>query len=292
MIDLQWQSLSLRRAFLLRSVCLSVRLTVESRPVCWPTHSKNQSKNTAKIDRRSIPGDAPGHPKSTQNRSRDHLGRPRVVQEHPEGVLGASRERHRASPALSRRARRVTKGDPARQKVRPGAPGSAPRRPKSTPSRIRERKNRAFCMQRIRKALSKRFFVDFRRFSLFRRSLRTLESAAPASKNRGSALRAPSRVARAMQPRKTTKIGPKIEPKSSKIASRGRSGDLFNRLWSLEAARSSNLERLGATRATRRATRSDQVGRSGSVGVGRVGQVARPPPEGTGGNSNRDNKTQ
>ena len=82
-IDLQCQSLSLRRAFWLRSACLSVRLTVESRPVCWPTHSKNQSKNTANINRRSIPGDAPGHPKSTQNRPRDPLGRPRGVQERP-----------------------------------------------------------------------------------------------------------------------------------------------------------------------------------------------------------------
>ena len=166
-IDLQWQSLSLRRAFLLRSVCLSVRLTVESRPVCWPTHSKNQSKNTAKIDRRSIPGDAPGHPKSTQNRSRDHLGRPRVVQERPEGVSGASRERHRASPALSRRARRVTKGDPARQKERPGALGSALRRQKSMPSRVREWKNRVFLARRVREASSERFFVNSRRFSVF-----------------------------------------------------------------------------------------------------------------------------
>ena len=197
------------------------------------------------------------------------------MQERPEGVSRASRERPGASPAPSGSARRVAKGDPGRQKGRPGAPGSAPRRPKSTPSRVRERKNRVFCVQRIRKASSERFFVDFRRFSLFRRSLRTLESAAPASKNRGSALRAPSRVARAMQPRKTTKIGPKIDPKSSKIASRGRSGDIFGRLWSLEAARSSDSKRLGATRTTRRATRSDQVGRSGSIGVGRVVQVAR-----------------
>ena len=128
---------------------------------------------------------------------------------------------------------------------------------------------RCFFAMLVHEAPSERFFVDFRRFSLFRRSLRTLESAAPASKNRGSALRAPSRVARAMQPRKTTKIGPKIDPKSSKIASRGRSGDIFGRLWSLEAARSSDSKRLGATRTTRRATRSDQVGRSGSVGVGR-----------------------
>ena len=195
-IDLQCQSLSLRRVFLLRSVCLSVHLTVESYAVRWPTRSQNESKIIAKIDRKSIPGDASGHPKSTQNRSRDPLRTPRGVQERPEGVSGASRDRHGASPAPSRRARRVTKGDPGRQKGRPGAPGSAPRRPKSTPSRVRERKNRVFFVQRIRKASLERFFVDFWRCSLFRRSLRTLESAAPASKNRGSALRAPSRVTR------------------------------------------------------------------------------------------------
>ena len=100
-VDLQCQSLSLRRAFLLRSVCLSVRLTVESRAVCWPTRSQNQSNITAKIDRKSITGDALGHPKSTQNRFRDPLGTPRGVQERPEGVSGASRERPGASPARS-----------------------------------------------------------------------------------------------------------------------------------------------------------------------------------------------
>ena len=115
-VDLQCQSLSLRRAFLLCSVCLSVRLTVESCPVCLPTRSQNQSKNTAKIDRRSIPGDALGHPKSTQNRCLDPLGRPRGVQERPEGVSGASRERPGASPARSGSARRVAKGAPGRQK--------------------------------------------------------------------------------------------------------------------------------------------------------------------------------
>ena len=160
-VDLQCQSLSLCRAFLLRIVCLSVRLTVESCPVCLPTRSQNQSKNTAKIDRRSIPGDALGHPKSTQNRCLDPLGRPRGVQERPEGVSGATRERPGASPASSGSARRVAKRDPGRQKGRPGAPGSAPRRPKSTPSRVRERKNRVFFVQLIRKASSERFFIDF-----------------------------------------------------------------------------------------------------------------------------------
>ena len=145
-----------------------------------------------------------------------------------------------------------------------------PRRPKSTPSRVRERKNRVFSALCVREALSERFFVDFRRFLFFLQSLRTLESAAPVSKNRGSALRAASRVARAMQPRKTSKIDPKIDQKSSKIASRSVSGAFFGRLLSFGAARSSDSGRLGPTRAARRATRSDRVGRSGSLGVGRA----------------------
>ena len=156
-IDLQCQSLSLRRAFLLRSVCLSVRLTVESRAVCWPTRSQNQSKITAKIDRKSIPGDASGHPKSTQNRSRDPLRTPRGVQERPEGVSGASRERPGASPAHPGSARRVAKGAPGRQKGRPGAPGSAPRRPKSTPSRVREQKIRVVLARFTRRPIFDRF---------------------------------------------------------------------------------------------------------------------------------------
>ena len=209
MIDLRCQSLSLRQASLLRSVCLSVRLTVESYAVRWPTRSQNESKIIAKIDRKSIPGDASGHPKSTQNRSRDPLRTPRGVQERPEGISGASRERLGASLARPGSAQEASKGAPGGQKARLGAPGSAPRRPKSIPSRVRKRKNRVFLAQRIRKAPSERFFIDFCRFSGFLQSLRTLESTAPASKNKGSALCAASRVAHALQPQKSTKIGPK-----------------------------------------------------------------------------------
>ena len=155
---------------MLRSVCLSVRLTVDSRPVCWPTRSQNQSKNTAKIHPRSIPGDASGHPKSTQNQSRDPLRRPRGVQEHPEGVSRASRERPGASPAPSGSARRVAKGAPERQKGRPGAPGSAPWRPKSMPSRVREQKNRVVLARFARRLIFSRFLLDFDRFSDVRAS--------------------------------------------------------------------------------------------------------------------------
>ena len=163
-IDLQCQSLSLRRAFLLRSVCLSLRLTVESYAVRWPTRSQKQSKITAKIDRKSIPRDASGHPKSTQNRLRDPLRTPRGVQERPDGVLGTSRERLGASSARQGSARRLSKGAPGRQKGRPGASGSVPRRPKSTRSRVRERKNRYIF---LRAASSERFFDDSHQFSVF-----------------------------------------------------------------------------------------------------------------------------
>ena len=80
------------------------------------------------------------------------------------------------------------------------------------------------------------------------------------------------------QQRKTSKIDPKIDLKSSRIDARTFSGALRERLLALRGARSSDSGRLGATRAARRATRSDQVGRSGSLGVGRVGQVARRGP--------------
>ena len=126
-------------SFLLRNVFLLVRLTVESYDVRWPVCSQKQSKLTTKIDRKSIPGDAMGHPKSTQNRSRDPLWTLRGAQERPKGVSGASRERLGASLASPGRTRRLSKGAPGRRKERQGAPGSAPRRPKSTPSRVRER---------------------------------------------------------------------------------------------------------------------------------------------------------
>ena len=165
-VDLQCQSLSLCRAFLLRSVCLSVRLTVESRAVCWPTRSQNQSNITAKIDRKSITGDASGHPKSTQNRFRDPLGTTRGVQERPEGVSGASRERLGASLARPGTAHSIPESALGCQKERPGALGSALRRPQSTPSRVQERKHRVFLARRVRKASPQQFFVKFREVSV------------------------------------------------------------------------------------------------------------------------------
>ena len=135
-IDLQCQSLSLS-SFLLCNVPASVTRTVDFR---WPARPQNRSKIIAKIDRKSIPGEASGHSKSIENRSRDPLGTLRGAQGRLEGVSGASRERPGASLARPGSARRIPKRDPGRQKERLGASGSAPRRPKSTPSRVWERK--------------------------------------------------------------------------------------------------------------------------------------------------------
>ena len=153
------------------------------------------------IDPKLAPGEAPGHPKLSQNRSRMSHG----ARERSEGVSGAPRERLGTSPACPGIVRRVPKGTPGRQKERPGASGSAPGRPKATPSGIRERKNRIVFARLVCKASSEQFFVDFGRFLLRLQSLRTLESAAPASENEGSPLRAESRVARSTHPRKTMK---------------------------------------------------------------------------------------
>ena len=157
-IDLQCQSLSLS-SFLLCNVPASVTRTVDFR---WPARLQNRSKIIAKIDRKSIPGEALGHSKSIENRSRDPLGTLRGAQGRLEGVSGASRERPGASPARPGSARRIPKRDPGRQKERLGASGSAPRRPKSTPSRVRERKNRVFFARFARRPISGRFSLDSR----------------------------------------------------------------------------------------------------------------------------------
>ena len=107
-IDLQCQSLSLS-SFLLCNVPASVTRTVDFR---WPARPQNRSKIIAKIDRKSIPGEALGHSKSIENRSRDPLGTLRGAQGRLEGVSGASRER---LGSVLGRPRRV-----------PGAPGGSP----------------------------------------------------------------------------------------------------------------------------------------------------------------------
>ena len=90
---------------------------------------------------RELPGAAPEHPKSTQNRSRDPLGTPRGAQEHSEGIPEASWKHLGAPPARPGIAQGIPKSGPGRQEERPGVPGNASRPPKSTPSRAQERKS-------------------------------------------------------------------------------------------------------------------------------------------------------
>ena len=131
--------------------------------------------------------------------------------------LGSVPERPRRPPGVQGESPRATgdarKGNLERLGARRG--DQTRRRVASESGKIKFSSCCAFAKHRRSNCLS--FFVDS---LLFLQSLRTLESAAPASKNKGSALHAPSRVARAIQPRKTTKINPKIDAKSSKITFR------------------------------------------------------------------------
>ena len=100
-------------------------------------------------------------------------------------------------------------GVPSRLRGLSGRSWNVPGRPKSLLSHARKRKKTTFCTQSVHEASLDQFFVNFGGFSICRQSLRTLESTAPASKNKGSALCAESRVAHALQPRKSYQIGPK-----------------------------------------------------------------------------------
>ena len=165
-------------------------------------------------------------PESTSGRPK----RPRDSQ----GRSGASPMHSGSAPQRPGSARRVPKSVPVKKTGAftecPGAPGSAPRQLISTLIRRRDRKNRVFVAHLGRAGPSEQCFDDVCRFSVFSPNEKSLFRTTPVSKNKGSALRAASRVARATQPRKTTKIGPKIDLRSSKIASRVRSGTLFGRL--------------------------------------------------------------
>ena len=239
-------------------------------------------KINRKSPRKSTENRSPETPRGTQNRLKIASG---TLSGHPvacKSVPKASRERLGSVPERPRRAPGVPGGSPRAPRdaikgalERPGARrGDQNRRQVASGSEKIEFFSHGSFAQAFRSDDS---FHDFGQFSVFSQNAKSLFRTTPASKNRGSALRAASLDARLLQPRKTSKIDPKINPKSSKTASRGVSGALFGRLLSLEVTRSSDSGRLGATRAARRATRSDQVGRSGSVGVGRIGQGARIP---------------
>ena len=94
----------------------------------------------------------------------------------------------------------------------------------------------------------------------------TLESAVPVSKNEGSALRGASRAARVTQARKTSKIGSKIDLKSSKIASGGRAGALVGRLFGVHMRMACELERRTGSNGVRARTACPEVARTGPLG--------------------------
>ena len=98
-----------------------------------------------------------------------------------------------------------------------------------TPNHRRQRKNRVCFVQIVREALPKRFFVKFCRFMRFSQNPQTSFRTAHGGKNRGSALRAASPVACALQPRKTTENHRKIEPEPS---GKPRSFRNFRYFWS------------------------------------------------------------
>ena len=186
------------------AVCVTVcRVEQHCAPVC----NTGQCYATwCNIVQKSIPKRSWEKLWGTQNRvqigSGTLLGRPVASKSVPK----ASQERSGTSAARPGSARRVPKGAPGRQKMRPGGSGSLSRRPKSMPSQARNRKNLVFRARLVREAVSERSRTNFGRFSVSLQSLRTLESTAPASKNKGSALSGASRVVHAMQLQKSTKI--------------------------------------------------------------------------------------
>ena len=109
-------------------------VSCDSRATCSQKSRENQCENPSKIRPRRGSGAPKRDPKSVPGPPRYSPWRPGGSQRRLGSVLGASRARPGS-------ARQVPKGVPGRRKERPGALRSAPRRPKSTPSRARKRKN-------------------------------------------------------------------------------------------------------------------------------------------------------
>ena len=153
---------------LARATCQSRGLPCTGQLACVPDNregyhslASSLAKLMRKLTRKSIPnrsrelpGAAPEHPKSTQNRSRDPLGTPRVAQGRSEGIPGASWKPLGAPPARPGIARKVPKSGPGRQEECPGAPGNASGPPKSTPSRAQECKKRVVSVRLLCEAMS------------------------------------------------------------------------------------------------------------------------------------------
>ena len=106
----------------------------------------------------------------------------------------------------------------------------------------------------------------------------TLESAVPVGKNEGPALRGASRAARVTQARKTSKIGSKIDLKSSKLASRGRSEALVGRLFGVRMCMACEIELRAGSNGVRAQAAGELERRAGSDG-GRLGRADQAAPQ-------------
>ena len=218
---------------------------------------------------RELPGAAPEHPKSTQNRSRDSLGTPRGAQEHSEGIPEASWKHLGAPPARFGIAQGIPKSGPGRQEERPGAPGSAPGPPKSTPSRARERKNRFLPARLVCEVSSQRCSVDFCTFSFFCKVCKVSKVPRLSAKSRvrpfaprvtslaqcclGKRRKSIQNRAEIVENRVS---GPPGRPCRSTFAARGDSVERFRRLLSLEVSPSSDSRRPSRSKWVARAPRS------------------------------------
>ena len=196
-------------------------------------------------------------------------------------VLGAPRERPEG--------RQECPGTPCRAKGCPEAPGIVPRRQKSVPSRVRGLKHRVFSALRVREAVSERFFVDVCRFPVFfAKCEMSVSYHACQQKQRVG----PSRCEFSRSPTATSKNLENRPENRPEIVENRVSERLGRPFRSTLVARSSSVERLGATRgdSSDSASHSERPSRSKWVARGRSGRPGRVgSPKTSGGNSNRDN---
>ena len=148
-IDLQWQSLSLRRAFLLHSVSVSAPNRRESSRLLANSLAKSIEKHIE--NRLKIdPQRRPGAPKID---SKSLPGPFRAPRDPPE-LTGRSSGSSRRARMAAKRAPREPSGDPK------GAPGQLPGRPRSGKNGRGER----FSMENSIAPFSIRFFIVFSSF--------------------------------------------------------------------------------------------------------------------------------
>ena len=89
-------------------------------------------ENVRGIDPKSLPGGAPGHPKSCENRPRDRGGAPKATRRCSGSVL----ESPRAAPESSRGSPEDSGERPGKHKTVPGSEGGAPEDAKTSSERV------------------------------------------------------------------------------------------------------------------------------------------------------------